>query len=33
MERCDGYRGGVSRYGKVGRLTGSVIVIERCKRY
>ena len=33
MERCDGYRGGVSRYGKVRLLTGSVIVIERCKRY
>ena len=27
MERCDGYRGGVRRYGKVRQLTGSVTVI------
>ena len=27
MERCDAYRGGVRRYGKVRQLTGSVTVI------
>ena len=27
MERCDVYRGGVRRYGKVRQLTGSVTVI------
>ena len=27
MERCDGYWGGVGRYGKVRQLTGSVTVI------
>ena len=27
MERCDGYRGGVRRYGKVRQLTGSVTII------
>ena len=27
MERCDGYQGGVWRYGKVRQLTGSVTVI------
>ena len=27
MERCDGYRGGVTRYGKVRQLTESVTVI------
>ena len=29
MERCDGYRGGVRRYGKVRHLTGSVTVLQR----
>ena len=27
MDRCDGYRGGVRRYGKVRQLTGGVTVI------
>ena len=27
MERCDGYQGGVWRYGKVRQLTGTVTVI------
>ena len=27
MERCDGYQGGVCRYGKVRQLTRSVTVI------
>ena len=27
MERCEGYQGGVWRYGKVRQLTGSVTVI------
>ena len=27
MERCDGYQGGVWRYGKVRQLRGSVTVI------
>ena len=27
MERCDGYQGGVWRYGKVKQLRGSVTVI------
>ena len=27
LERCDGYRGGVRRYGKVRQLKGSVTVI------
>ena len=27
MQRCDGYRGGVRRYGKVRQLTVSVTVI------
>ena len=27
MERCDGYQGGVWRYGKLRQLTGSVAVI------
>ena len=26
--RCDGYQGGVLRYGKMRRLTGSVTVIR-----
>ena len=29
MERCDGYQGGVWRYGKVRQLTGSVTVLRR----
>ena len=28
VERCDGYQGGVWRYGKVRQLTGSVTVIR-----
>ena len=28
MERCDGYQGGVWRYGKVKQLRGSVTVIR-----
>ena len=28
VERCDGYRGGVRRYGKVRQSTGSVTVIR-----
>ena len=28
MERCDGYQGGVWRYGKVRQLRGSVTVGE-----
>ena len=28
MERCDGYQGGVWRYGEVRQLTKSVTVIE-----
>ena len=28
MERCDGYQGGVWRFGKVRQLTGSVTVIR-----
>ena len=28
MERCDDYKGGVRRYGKVRQLTGSVTVIR-----
>ena len=28
VERCDGYQGGVWRYGKVRQLTGSVTVIS-----
>ena len=27
MERCDGYQGGVWRYGKVRQLTGNVTVL------
>ena len=27
MKRCDGYQGGVWRYGKVRQLTGSVTAI------
>ena len=27
MEKCNGYQGGVWRYGKVRQLTGSVTVI------
>ena len=27
MERCDGYQGGVWRYGKVKQLRGSVTII------
>ena len=33
MERCDGYQGGVRRYGKVWQLSGSVTVLRRCERY
>ena len=32
MERCDGYRGGVRRYGKVRQLTGSVTVIKEMRK-
>ena len=28
MERCDGFQGGVKRYGKVRQFTGGVTVIR-----
>ena len=29
MERCDGYQGGVRRFGKLRQLTGGVTVIGK----